>query len=218
MKIIAFNGSPKKNGNTYQALKMVTDELEKEGIEVEIIHVGNQKMNGCLACGHCFKGTDKKCAIVGDHVNEWIEKMDEADGVLIGSPVYFAGINGAMKCFLDRAFLVAGLNGLMRHKVGASVVAVRRTGGMTTFNQLNQYLNYGEMILPASNYWNVIHGMAPGDVQQDEEGVQIMQTLGKNMAYTLKTMKQSTIEAPASVQKIMTNFNAGSTELSPIDS
>lgn len=206
MKVVAFNGSPKKEGNTYHALKMVATELEKQGIEVEMIHVGNKKLNGCLACGHCFESDDIKCAIAKDPVNEWIEKMAAADGILLGSPVYFAGINGTMKCFLDRAFLVAGLKGLMRHKVGAAVVAVRRTGGMTTFNQLNNFLNYGEMILPASNYWNVIHGMAPEEVLSDEEGVQIMKKLGENKAYTLKSMKQSTVHAPEKEPKILTNF------------
>lgn len=206
MKVVAFNGSPTKEGNTYHALKMVATELEKEDIEVEIIHVGNKKLNGCLACGHCFNNSDIKCAIAKDHVNEWIEKMAAADGILLGSPVHFAGIAGTMKCFLDRAFLVAGLKGLMRHKVGASVVAVRRSGGMTAFNQLNNYLNYGEMVLASSNYWNVIHGMAPEEVYSDEEGVQIMKKLGENMAYTLKSMRQSTVKVPGKEQKILTNF------------
>ncbi len=126
--------------------------------------------NGCLACGHCHECTDIKCAIATDPVNEWIEKMTEADGILLGSPVYFAGNSGTMKCFPDRAFLIAGLNGLMRHKVGASVVAVRRSGGLPAFDRLNHYLNYGEMLLPSSNYWPVIHGMAPAAVYSDEEG------------------------------------------------
>lgn len=208
MKVFAFNGSPKKEGNTYQAIRIVANELEKEGIETEIIHVGNKLIRGCLACGQCSKTKDEKC-IIKDEVNEWIQKMKIADGIIIGSPVYYTSIAGTMKSFLDRAFLVTGVNGgMLRSKVGASVVAVRRSGGVTTFDQLNNYLNYSEMIMPTSNYWNVIHGTSPGEALQDEEGVQIMRVLGKNMAWLLKLLEngKESIKASERESKVFTNF------------
>ena len=190
MKVVAFNGSPNKEGNTWHALKMVTAELEKEGIGTEIVHVGNKVIRGCIACGQCAKNRDEQCVLPGDEVNGWIQKMKQADGIILGSPVHYSAIGGTMKSFLDRAFFVTGVNdGMLRHKVGASVVAVRRSGGLPTFDQLNNFLNYAEMLLPTSNYWNVIHGRNPGEVTQDSEGVQIMRVLGKNMAWLLKLVE-----------------------------
>jgi len=209
MKVIAFNGSPKSKGNTYHALKIVMEELEKEGIEAEIVHVGNKSIRGCLACNKCAVNKDEKCIQSKDPVNEWIAKMKEADGILLGSPVYFASMAGTMKSFLDRAFYVNGANkGLFRHKVGASVVAVRRSGGLPTFNALNNYLSYAEMLIPSSNYWNVIHGAKPGEVEQDEEGVQIMQVLGRNMAWLMKLVEngKGNIPAPEAAKKRYMNF------------
>lgn len=209
MKVVAFNGSPKKNGNTWHALKMVTDELEKEGISTDIIHVGNQAVRGCLACGQCFKKKNEQCIQTEDPVNEWIQLMKEADGIILGSPVHFSAIAGTMKSFLDRAFYVTGVNNsMLRHKVGASVVAVRRSGGLPAFNQLNNFLCYTEMLLPTSNYWNVIHGAAPGEVVKDEEGNQIMRTLGKNMAWLMKLVEhgKGAIIAPEPEKKVWTNF------------
>lgn len=207
MKVVAFNGSPKKEGNTYHALKMVAEELEKENIEVEIIHVGNKTIRGCLACNACVKNNNEKCIIDNDEVNEWIQKMKMADGILLGSPVHYSAIGGTMKSFLDRAFYVANA-GLLRHKVGAAVVAVRRSGGVTTFNQLNNYINYAEMLMPSTNYWNVIHGMRPGEALEDEEGRQIMRVLGKNMAWLMKIVEngKQTIKEPERENKILTNF------------
>lgn len=204
MKVIAFNGSPRKGGNTQQAIEWVATELENTGIDVEIVQVGNQKIRGCLACGACKRNKNEKCVIDDDTVNDWIQKMKAADGILLGSPTYYAGVAGTMKCFLDRAFYVAG-NAMLRHKVGASVVAVRRSGGIPTFEQLNHYINYAEMMMPSGNYWNVVHGTAPGDAVQDKEGQQIMQTLGRNMAYLLKTMA-TTSGAPEQVEKVYTHF------------
>ena len=209
MKVVAFNGSPNKNGNTWHAIKMVTDELEKEGITTEIIHVGNKAVRGCLACGQCVKKKNEQCIQSEDPVNEWIQLMKEADGILIGSPVHYSAIAGTMKSFLDRAFYVSGVNGsLLRHKVGASVVAVRRSGGLPTFNQLNNFLCYSEMLLPSSNYWNVIHGTRPGEATQDEEGKQIMRTLGKNMAWLMKLVEngKGTIAPPEREGKVYMNF------------
>jgi len=209
MKVIAINGSPKAAGNTYHALKIVLDELEKEGIAGEIIHVGKKAIRGCLACNKCARNKDEKCIQTKDEVNGWIEIMKEADGILLGSPVYFASISGTMKAFLDRAFYVSGANGNMfRHKVGASIAAVRRSGGLPTFNALNNYLLYAEMLIPASNYWNVIHGARPGEVEQDTEGIQIMQTLGRNMAWLMKLVDhgKDSIPPPEAERKQYMNF------------
>lgn len=208
MKVVAFNGSPNKEGNTYHALRIVADELEKEGIETEIIHVGNKVIRGCLACGKCRKNKDERC-ITKDEVYEWIAKMKEADGIILGSPVHFSSIGATMKAFLDRAFYVSSNNGgLFRHKVGAAVVAVRRSGGLPAVDQLYHYLSYAEMIIPTSNYWNVIHGAAPGEALQDEEGVQIMRVLGQNMAWVLKLVAsgKGSVEEPPKERKVYTNF------------
>ncbi|SHO43986.1 flavodoxin family protein [Desulfopila aestuarii] len=209
MKALAFNGSPNKKGNTYHALKMVTDELEKEGIETEILHVGNKAIRGCLACGQCAKKQNEQCIQTDDPVNEWIQLMKDADGILVGSPVHYSAIAGTMKSFLDRAFYVSGVNGsMMRHKVGASVVAVRRSGGLPTFNQLNNFICYSEMLMPTSNYWNVIHGTKPGEAVQDLEGAQIMRTLGKNMAWLMKLVEngKGVIAPPEKEDKVWMHF------------
>jgi len=209
MKVVAFNGSPRKEGNTYHAIKIVADELKKEGIDTEIIHVGNKSIRGCMACGQCVKNKNEKCVLPGDEVNEWIQKMKEADGIILGSPVYYSSIAGTMKAFLDRAFYVTSANGgMLRHKVGAGVVAVRRSGGLPTFNQLNNYINYSEMLMPTSNYWNVIHGTSPGEALQDEEGVQIMRVLGKNMAWCMKLVEngRGVVKEPERENKIFTHF------------
>ena len=208
MKTVAFNGSPNKNGNTYHAIRMVADELEGAGIETEIVHVGNKAIRGCLACGQCFKNKNERC-IQDDEVNEWIQKMKQADGIVLGSPVHFSAVGGTMKSFLDRAYYVAGVNGgLLRHKVGAAVVAVRRSGGLPTFNQLNNFLCYAEMLVPGSNYWNVIHGTRPGEATQDEEGRQIMRTLGRNMAWLMKLVEygKGAVPEPEREDKIYMNF------------
>jgi multimeric flavodoxin WrbA len=208
MKVVAFNGSPHREGNTYHAIKMVADELENKDIETEIIQVGNKEIRGCLGCNQCVKNQDEKC-VIDDQVNDWIQKMKEADGIIVGSPVHYAAIAGTMKSFLDRAFYVTSVNGMMlRHKVGAPVVAVRRSGGMPTFNQLSNYINYSEMMMPTSNYWSVIHGTTPGEAEKDEEGKQIMRILGKNMAYLLEVMKnaEGEVEAPEVEKKKLMNF------------
>ena len=209
MKVVAFNGSPKAKGNTYHAIRIVADELEKKGIEVEIVHVGNQVIRGCMACNGCARNQNEQCVMKNDSVNEWIQKMKEADGIILASPVHFSAIGGTMKSFLDRAFYVASVNnGLFRHKVGVSVVADRRAGGTAVFDQLNNFINYSEMVMPSSNYWNVAYGTEPGEVTQDEEGVQIMRGLGQNMAWMLQVMEDSKgrVEKPAREEKVFTNF------------
>lgn len=209
MKVVAFNGSPSKEGNTYHGIKIVVEELEKEGIETEIIHVGNKTIRGCIACGYCTKNKNGKCAITTDPVNDWIEKMKGADGIILGSPVHYSAIAGTMKAFLDRAFRVAEANdSMLRLRVGATVVAARRAGGIPTFDQLNNYLNHSEMLIPTSNYWNVINGRLPGEVMQDEEGIQIMRILGKNMAWLMKLVEngRGAVQKPEREEKIFTNL------------
>ncbi|MDR0385945.1 MAG: flavodoxin family protein [Prevotellaceae bacterium] len=207
MKVVAIKGSPRKNGNTEFALNVVGNALLEEGIDFEIIDIGGKYIRGCIACNKCSENRDGKCSISTDMLNSSLVKMKDADGIIISSPVYYSGIAGTMKCFLDRAFYVASVNGgWFRHKAGASVVAVRRTGGSMTFNALNHYLSIAEMIIPSSNYWNVIHGLAPGDAAGDDEGIQIMKMLGKNMAWILKMRDRSKDIEPGQAEKIFTNF------------
>lgn len=209
MKVVAFNGSPRKDGNTTRCLNAVLGEIEKAGIETEMIMVGTEKVRGCIACYTCLKKRNEKCAIEDDPVNEWIQKMKQADGILLGSPVHFSGVSGTMKSFLDRAFFVSTMNNnLYRHKAGASVAAVRRSGGVPTVDTLNHYLSYSEMFIPSGNYWTVAHGATPGEVEQDAEGRQIMELLGKNMAWLMQIIEIGSreIKPPEGVGKISTNF------------
>lgn len=209
MKVVAFNGSPRKTGNTAGSLNTVLSELEKQGIGTETIHVGKEKIRGCLSCYACVNNGNERCITEDDPVNEWIQKMKEADGIVLASPVYFSGVAGTMKSFLDRAFFVSTANNnLFRHKVGASVAAVRRSGGLPTLDSLNHYILYSEMIMPGSNYWNVAHGMHPGEMDKDAEGKQIMEVLGRNMAWLLKIMEKGKDEVPSPEQavKVITNF------------
>ena len=209
MKVIGFNGSARKKGNTAGSMNTVFAQLEKAGIETEMILVGKETIQGCIACYGCAKNQDEACTLKDDPVNEWIQKMKEADGILLGSPVHFSGVAGTMKSFLDRAFFVSSVNGgLFRQKVGAAVAAVRRSGGIPTVDTLNHYINYSEMIMPSSNYWNVAHGLNPGEMDQDGEGKQIMEVLGKNMAWIMNVIAagKEQFPAPAPVAKTMTNF------------
>jgi len=208
MKVIAINGSPRKSGNTTFAMQAVIRELENEGIEVETVRIGHKQIRGCLACGKCAEAQNLQC-VTDDVLNEVIPKIIKADGFLIGSPVYWSGINGTMKSFLDRLFYVSNANGgFFRHKVGASVVAVRRSGGIQAVDQLNKYLQHGEMIMPASNYWGVIHGRIENEAVQDKEGTQIMRILGKNMAWLIKAvdLAKKQIPLPENEPKEWTHF------------
>ncbi len=205
MKVVAFNGSPHKEGNTWYALRMVTAELEKEGIETEIIHVAGRPIGGCRACAACKK-TPGVCAFGDDGMNEWLRKAEEADGIILGTPVHFSGVSGAMKCFCDRLFYASNGTDILYHKVGAAVAVVRRTGGIPAVDCLMHYLTYQQMIIASSNYWPVIHGNLPGEVQEDEEGCQIMHLLGQNMAWLVKMRAEGMDLAPAKEQKILTNF------------
>jgi multimeric flavodoxin WrbA len=191
MKVVAFNGSARKDGNTAILIRKVFSELEAEGIETEMIQLAGKTVKGCIACGRCFKSKDGRCAVDDDVVNECIEKMTEADGIILGSPTYFSDVTAEMKALIDRAGYVARANShMLKHKVGASLVAVRRAGAIHTFDSMNHFFLIGQMIVVGSSYWNVGFGLAKGDVEQDKEGMETMQTLGKNMAWLLKKIGQ----------------------------
>ena len=190
MKVVAFNGSPRKEGNTYQSLQVVRGELQKEGIETEVIQLGGKTIHGCTACYKCFENKDKECAIKDDELNNYIKKMMEADGIIIGSPVYFSNVTSEVKAFIDRAGLVARANdSLLKRKVGAAVVAVRRAGATFAFSAINFFFFIQQMIVPGSIYWNLAIGREPGEVQKDAEGMMTFKTLGQNMAWLIKKIK-----------------------------
>jgi multimeric flavodoxin WrbA len=187
MKVVAFNGSPRREGNTKILIDTVFSELQDEGIETEMIQLGNKLVHGCTACGKCKEIQNGKCHIKNDHLNYCIEKMVEADGIIIGSPVYFADVTTEVKALIDVAGYVTRANGfLLKQKVGAGIVAVRRAGAMPTFGTMNNFFLINQMIVPGSTYWNLAFGRNPGEVLEDEEGMQTMKTLGANMAWLLK--------------------------------
>lgn len=187
MKVVAFNGSPHTNGNTAQSLKIVLEELEKEGIETEFVQVGGKVLHGCKACGACGRTKDLKCIQKDDEMNLFIKKMYEADGILIGSPVYFGNVTTETKALIDRCGYVSRRNDFfLRRKVGAPVVAARRAGSNFTYAAINYFFGINEMILPSSSYWNMTLAGAPGEVQNDAEGVATFKTLGQNMAWLMK--------------------------------
>jgi multimeric flavodoxin WrbA len=189
MKVIAFNGSPRKEGNTFAILNMVLDEIKGAGIETEIYSMAGKSIQGCIACYQCMKNKNGKCAVEKDIANECIAKMREADGILLGTPTYFSDVTAGMKALIERAGLVARANDyFLKRKVGAGVVAVRRAGAIPAFNSLNLFLFYNQMILPGSSYWHMAIGRDPGEVKNDAEGVQTMKTLGQNMAWLLKKL------------------------------
>jgi multimeric flavodoxin WrbA len=187
IKVVAFNGSARKDGNTAILLRHVLSELEKEGLETELVQLSGVTIHGCLACRECFGRKDGRCAQKNDAGNELIEKMAAADGILLGSPTYVADVSPEIKALMDRACMVTRANGnLLRRKVGAAVVAVRRAGAMHAFDALNHFFLIGEMIVPGSSYWNIGIGHKPGEVENDAEGIATMHTLGRNMAWLLK--------------------------------
>jgi multimeric flavodoxin WrbA len=189
MKVVAFNGSPRKDGNTATLIKHVLAELEKEGIKTETVQIGGKIIHGCTACGKCVENKDRKCVIGKDIVNDCIEKMLEANGIILASPTYFADLTPELKALIDRSGFVAGANGgLLKNKVGAAVVAVRRAGSIHAFDSINHLFTISQMIIPGSSYWNIGMGLAEGDVENDEEGIRTMQTLGQNMAWLLKKL------------------------------
>lgn len=191
MKVIAFNGSARRDGNTSILVNKVFGELKKEGIKTELFQLSGKKIRGCTACGKCFTNQDKRCAVKGDILNECIEKMLDSDGIILASPTYFSDVSSEMKALIDRAGFVAKANqDMFRRKVGASVVAVRRAGAIHAFDTMNHFFLISQMVVPGSSYWNIGLGLAPGDVKDDEEGIMTMQTLGANMAWLIKKINE----------------------------
>ncbi len=187
MKVVAFNGSPRKEGNTAKLIGHVFSELEKEGIETEMVQLGGKSIHGCIACMKCFENKDKKCVIDKDIVNDCIAKMAEADGIILATPTYFADLTPEIKALIDRAGMVAIANdNLFKRKGGAAVVAVRRAGSIHAFDSINHFFTISQMIIPGSSYWNMGIGFGEGDVEKDEEGINTMENLGQNMAWLLK--------------------------------
>ena len=201
MKVIAINGSPRKDGNTWSALETACKVLNEQGIETEIVNVGNMNITGCKACGAC---SGKGACVINDGFNEVAEKAAAADGIIVGSPVYYAGVNGTLKCFLDRFFYVHSSK--MRFKPAAAVVALRRSGVTHTYQTIYNYFTISEMLITPTNYWPGVHGGAKGEGEQDLEGMQIARTIGKNMAYLLKMKAESTVPVPEKEDKIKFSY------------
>jgi multimeric flavodoxin WrbA len=186
MKVLGINGSPRAEGNTAFALNEMARELAAAGIEMEIVHIGNKAIRGCLACGTCARKKDERCVMNDDPVNEMVQRIKGADAIVLGSPVHYAGIGGTMKSFCDRAFYVAGVNGgLFDGKVGASIVAVRRSGGSAAWQGLNYYLTISNIAIAGASYWSIVHGALAGEAESDAEGLQTVRNAAKNMAWML---------------------------------
>lgn len=203
-KIILVNGSPREHGCTFTALSEVAAQLEKEGLETEIFWVGNKPVSGCLACGACMK--TGRC-VINDTVNEFLDKAEQADGFVFGSPVHFASASGMLTSFMDRAFY--GRGNLFAYKPAAAVMSCRRGGATATFEQINKYFTISNMPIVGSQYWNMVHGNTPEEVKQDLEGLQTMRTLGMNMAWLVKSIqagKDAGIELPQREAPVKTNF------------
>ena len=207
MKVLLINGSPKKEGCTYTALSEVAKELQNNGIETEIFHVGTKPIKGCMGCGTCARTGSKQCVVTDDTVNEAILKVKEADGIVVGSPVHYAAASGDITAFMDRLFYAG--SSYMTYKPAAAVVSCRRGGASAAFDQLNKYFTIAQMPIVSSNYWNMVHGNTPAEVLQDEEGLQTMRVLGRNMAWMLKCIeagKAAGITTPEPEAKIKTNY------------
>lgn len=187
MRVIAFNGSARKDGNTAIMIKHVFKELEREGIKTELVQLAGEKIQGCIACYKCFHAKNRRCAITDDIVNDCIGKMEQADGIILGSPTYFADCTAQIKALIERAGFVSRANGEMfKRKIGAAVVAVRRSGAIHTFDTLNHFFTIGQMIIVGSSYWNIGVGREIGEVEKDEEGLLTMSILGENMSWLIK--------------------------------
>jgi multimeric flavodoxin WrbA len=187
MKVFAINGSARKDGNTAILIRHVFRELEKVGIQTEMVQLAGVKIRGCMACFKCGENLNKKCAVKDDPINEYIEKMLSADGIILASPTYFTDVSAEMKALIDRTGMVAKQNDdMFRRKVGAAVIAVRRGGAVHAFDTINHFFFINQMVVPGSSYWNIGIGREPGTVEGDEEGIATMKTLGENMAWLLK--------------------------------
>jgi len=187
MKVFAINGSARKNGNTALLIGRVFAELEKYGIETEMVQLAGHTIRGCTACNKCGERKDGKCANTGDIVNSLIEKMTAADGIILGSPVYYSDVTSELKAVIDRTGRVAGSNGgLFKRKVGSAVMAVRRGGALHAMDTIHHYMHLSQMIIPGASYWNFGVGREIGDVESDAEGLKNMQVIGENMAWLMK--------------------------------
>ena len=206
MNVVAINGSPRKDGNTAAALRLMADELEKQGIGVEIIQIGHLPIHGCIACGHCQTSEGNWCVFTDDIVNEVSAKMRAADGLILASPTYFAGVTGSLKSFLDRVFMSGW--GKFRLKVATSVAAVRRAGGVDVVHQLNDFLELAETVIPPSQYWTLAFGREKGEVLQDGEGTQTLRKNARAMAWLLKLIEagKGRIPLPEDEEREITNF------------
>ncbi len=190
MRVVAFNGSPRTDGNTAVLIRKVFEELESAGIETEFVQLGGRALHGCVACYQCFANKDGRCAVDKDELNDHVTKMVAADGIVLGSPTYFADITPETKALIDRAGLVSKANGdLLRRKVGAAVVAVRRAGSIHAFDSINHFFLIGQMIVPGSIYWNMSLAREKGEALNDEEGMETMKVLGQNMAWLLERIR-----------------------------
>jgi multimeric flavodoxin WrbA len=191
MKVTAFNGSARKDSNTAIMLNIALAELNKQGIETELYQLAGKQIRGCIACYKCMENKDQRCAVKNDVANECIEKMLESDGILLGSPTYFADVSTEMKALIDRAGLVSRANGdMFKRKVGAAVVVARRGGSVHAFDSMNHFFLIGQMIIPGSNYWNMGFGLNTGDVEKDAEAMDTMKVLGENMGWLIKQIKR----------------------------
>jgi len=189
MKVVAFNGSPREDGNTAFLLRTALEEIRRAGIETELVQLGGSEIHGCTACLKCTVNKDGRCSHEDDMANEFMEKMFAADGVILGSPTYFADVSTETKALIDRAGYVARANGNpLRRKPGAAVIAMRRAGGIHAFDTINHFFLINEMIVPGSSYWNVAVAREPGDAARDAEGVRTMETLGRNIAWLLQKL------------------------------
>jgi multimeric flavodoxin WrbA len=190
VKVVAFNGSARANGNTALLLSTVLAEIAAAGIDTEIYHLAGKPLQGCVGCFQCFKNKDRRCAVDKDVINECVAKMDAADGILLGSPTYFADVSAAMKALIERSGMVARANpDLLRRKVGAAVVAVRRAGAFHAFASLNAFFQISGMVVPGASYWNIGRGREPGEVAGDDEGMHTMRDLGQNVAWLLPRVR-----------------------------
>ncbi len=204
MKVLMLNGSPKENGNTYNALLEIGKQLKKEGIDYEIFQIGGKPVRDCIGCGQC---SEQGCVFTDDDVNEFVCKAKEADGFVFGTPVYYAHPSGRILSFLDRAFYSGSR--YFAHKPGASVAVARRGGTSASFDVLNKYFGISQMPVAGSTYWNIAHGRVPGEVTQDEEGMQTMRNLARNMAWMIKCFdagKKAGVDAPEAERDFRTNF------------
>jgi len=191
MKVTAFNGSARKDSNTAIMLNVALEELRKQGIETELYQLAGKQIRGCIACYKCMENKDQRCAVKKDVANECIEKMLASDGILLGSPTYFADVSTEMKALIDRAGLVSRANGdMFKRKVGAAVVVARRGGSVHAFDSMNHFFLIGQMIIPGSNYWNMGFGLNTGDVEKDEEAMSTMKVLGENMGWLIKKLNE----------------------------